>query len=145
MTDGLEDALLRTTARLTRWASQRARFDVPPAQARLLALVDELGPARVGDLAVADHTSQPSMSSQLARVEERGWVTRATDPADSRAWLISLAPAGADALARVRAARAEVLAPVLDGLDEDERARLAEAVDVLEGLLARAASVPVHA
>jgi hypothetical protein len=34
---------------------------------------------------------------------------------------------------------------VLDGLDEDERARLAEAVDVLEGLLARAASVPVHA
>lgn len=145
MTDGLEDALLRTTARLTRWASQRARFDVPPAQARLLALVDELGPARVGDLAVADHTSQPSMSSQLARVEERGWVTRATDPADSRAWLISLAPAGADALARVRAARAEVLAPVLDGLDEDERARLAEAVDVLEGLLTRAASVPVHA
>lgn len=145
MTGGLEDALLRTTARLTRWASQRARFDVPPAQARLLALVDELGPARVGDLAVADHTSQPSMSSQLARVEERGWVTRATDPADSRAWLISLAPAGADALARVRAARAEVLAPVLDGLDEDERARLAEAVDVLEGLLARAASVPVHA
>ncbi|GAB4070046.1 MarR family winged helix-turn-helix transcriptional regulator [Angustibacter speluncae] len=145
MIDGLGDALLRTTARLTRWASQRARFDVPPAQARLLALVDELGPARVGDLAVADHTSQPSMSAQLARVEEHGWVTRAADPADSRAWLISLAPAGADALARVRAARAEVLAPVLDGLDDDERARLAEAVDVLEGLLARAASVPTHA
>jgi thioredoxin-like negative regulator of GroEL len=42
----LGNELLRAAARLTRWATRHASFDVPFAQARLLALLDELGPAR---------------------------------------------------------------------------------------------------
>ena len=134
----LGDELLGVVARLNRWASRHAEFDVPPAQARLLAQIDELGPARVGDLALADHTSQPTMSAQLGRLEQAGWVMRTADPVDARASLIGLSPAGTQALADVRRARSAVLAPVIERLPRTDLARLADAVDVLRDLLAAA-------
>jgi DNA-binding MarR family transcriptional regulator len=139
-TSPLGDELLGVIARLHRWASRQAEFDVPPAQARLLAQVEELGPARIGDLAVADHTSQPTMSAQVGRLEQAGWVLRSADPADARASLITLSPAGAGALAEVRRARSAVVAPVIDRLPAADRERLADAVVVLREVLAAAAS-----
>ncbi|MCU1536126.1 MAG: hypothetical protein JWP82_477 [Humibacillus sp.] len=136
----LGNELLRSAARLSRWASRNASFDVPFAQARLLALLDELGPSRVSVLAVADHSSQPTVTTQLQRLEASGWVDRAADPDDARASLVSLSPAGVDALAGVRRARLAVLAPALDELDETGVARLAVAVEVLDQLLAAAAA-----
>ena len=134
----LGDELLGVVARLNRWASRRADFDVPPAQARLLAQIDELGPARIGDLALADHTSQPTMSAQVGRLEERGWVRRSGDPADARVSLIALSPNGARALASVRRARSAVIAPVVERLSAADRQRLADAVAVLRDVLAAA-------
>ena len=134
----LGDELLSVVARLNRWASRQAVFDVPPAQARLLAQLDELGPSRIGDLAQADHTSQPTMSAQVGRLEERGWVQRSADPADARASLIALSPLGAETLASVRRARGAVVAPVVEQLGEADRARLEDAVAVLRELLATA-------
>ena len=75
----LGNELLRSAARLSRWASRHASFDVPFAQARLLALLDELGPSRVSVLAAADHSSQPTITTQLQRLEASGWV-RSRDP-----------------------------------------------------------------
>ena len=137
----LGDDLLGVIARLHRWASRQAEFDVPPAQARLLAQIDELGPARIGDLAVADHTSQPTMSAQVGRLEQAGWVVRSADPADARVSLISLSPSGARALADVRRARSAVVAPVIARLGPADRERLADAVEVLRDLL-EAADTP---
>ncbi len=76
----LGNELLRSAARLSRWASRHASFDVPFAQARLLALLDELGPSRVSALAAADHSSQPTITTQLQRLEASGWVHRAIRP-----------------------------------------------------------------
>ena len=131
--------LLRSAARLSRWASRLAAFDVSYAQARLLALLDELGPARVSGLAEADHCSQPTMTTALQRLESQGWVQRVPDPVDARASLLSLTPAGRDTLEQIRAARAAVLSPTLTTLDEVEVARLRDAVVVLDDLLRRAA------
>ena len=131
--------LLRSAARLSRWASRLAAFDVSYAQARLLALLDELGPARVSVLAEADHCSQPTMSTALQRLEAQGWAQRVPDPADARASLLSLTPAGRDALGKIRRARAAVLSPTLTTLDESEVARLRDAVVALDDLLHRAA------
>src|SRR5436190_23398337 len=100
--DELGNDLLRAAARLTRWAARNASFDVPMAQARLLALMDELGPARVSVLAEADHTSQPTMTSQLHRLEASGWAQRIPDPADARASLVSLSAQGNAALQHAR-------------------------------------------
>lgn len=137
----LGNDLLRSAARLTRWASRHASFVVPMAQARLLALLDELGPARVSALADADHSSQPTMTAQVQRLEAAGWAHRVADPADARASLVSLTAAGHGALEQARQARLEVLSPALTGLDASGVDRLRTAVEVLEALLDGAAEV----
>jgi DNA-binding MarR family transcriptional regulator len=136
--DELGNSVLRSAARLTRWASRHASFDVPMAQARLLALVEELGPARTSALAAADHCSQPTKSTQLPRLEAEGWAERVVDPADARASLVSLTAAGRAALDRAREARLEALSPAFHQLDAAALARLQVAVDALDDLLARA-------
>lgn len=133
--------LLRAAARLNRWASQAAAFDVPYAQARLLALVEELQPVRISALAEADHSSQPTVTGQVQRMATAGWVRRDPDLDDARATLVSLTREGSAALARVRAARAGVLDPVLAALGGDGPDRLRAAVDVLNELLALTTSL----
>ncbi len=135
----LGNDLLRSAARLSRWASRNASFDVPFAQARLLALLDELGPSRVSALAAADHSSQPTVTTQVQRLDAAGWITRSADPTDARASVIALSDDGHAALARVREARLAALAPALDQLDEPALERVRVAVEVLDDLLALAA------
>jgi DNA-binding MarR family transcriptional regulator len=133
--DPIGAELLRVIARINRWATRQADVRIPPAQGRLLAQIDELGPARIGDLARADHCSQPTMTTQVQRLEERGWVRRVSDPVDARAVLISLTDLGRTLLTDVRRERAAVLAPYVDGLSESQRARLADAVATLSDVL----------
>ena len=133
-TDVLADDLLRSAARLSRWASRHADLAMPYAQARVLALVDDLGPARVTTLAAADECSQPSMTAQVHRLEADGLVARSPDPADARAALVELTADGAAALARLRRARGAALAPVLDAVQPDP-GRLRDAVALLGELL----------
>lgn len=134
--------LLRAAARLSHWASQKASFDVPFAQARLLSLVEEHAPVRTSSLATLDNSSQPTVTTQLQRMEAAGWVRRSADPADARASLISLTPQGSAALTRVRAARAAVLDPLLTSPDGPTLARVQVAVDVITELLALATRSP---
>jgi DNA-binding MarR family transcriptional regulator len=138
----LGDELLGLVARLNRWATRQARLDAPPAQVRLLAQISELGPARIGDLAVADHTSQPTMTGQVRRLEERGWVRRTSDPDDARAALITITAQGAEVLAAARRSRAQALRPVLDQLGAADRARLRDAVDLLRAVVDAATTTP---
>nr|WP_255523990.1 MarR family transcriptional regulator [Terrabacter sp. MAHUQ-38] len=134
---------MRSAARLSRWASRHASFDVPFAQARLLALLDELGPSRVSALAAADHSSQPTTTTQLQRLEASGWVHRGADPDDARASLVSLSDEGRAALEDVRRARLAVLSPALDRLDGRALERVRIAIDVMDELLAAAAATPL--
>lgn len=128
------EALLRTIARLHRRATRDAKLETP-ALLRLLSLVAELGPARIGDLAVADSTSQPTMTAQIQRAESHGWVTRTPDPDDARASRIELSPAGQAALAKGRARRGAAVAPLLDTLGPRDAATLNRAAAILDKLL----------
>jgi DNA-binding MarR family transcriptional regulator len=114
---------------------------MPFAQARVLALVDDLGTARVTTLAAADHCSQPSMTAQVQRLEADGLVTRTPDPADARATLVGLTADGAAVLARLRRARGAALAPVLDAVRPDP-GRLNDAVALLAELLDATRNAP---
>lgn len=129
------DELLRTVARLHRWATRNARLDVPPAQMRLLALVGDIGPARIGDLAEADHSSQPTMTSQIQRAESHGWLTRTPDPDDARASLIALSPRGESELAVARASRTAAITPLLEGLSQRDAATVTRAVAIVDRLI----------
>jgi DNA-binding MarR family transcriptional regulator len=137
--DDLAPRLLSAVARLNRWASRQAGVSASVAAWRLLAALDELGPSRIGELARADNCSQPTMTGQVRRLEEAGWVRREPDPGDARAVRIALTPTGAGHLQAARQARSRVLAPRLDGLTEQQRRTLADAVVVLEELAAPAA------
>jgi DNA-binding MarR family transcriptional regulator len=130
--------LLSVVARLNRLATQRVRMPLPYAQARLLSAIDDQGAARISDLAALDHCSQPTMTTQVRRLEDAGLVSRTSDPADARAVLISITPEGTAALARVRADRGAVIDPYLERLDESDRQTLAEAVRVMRDILVSA-------
>ena len=132
----LASDLLAVVARINRLANQRVRLPLPFAQARLLSTIEAEGRARISDLAALDHCSQPTMTTQVRRLEESGLVSRTVDPDDARAVLISITPQGVATLAQVRADRGNAIDPFLEELDRSDRDTLAAAVEIMRGLLA---------
>ncbi len=133
--------LLAVVARLNRLATQRIQMPLPAAQARLLATIEAHGEARIGDLAAVDHCSQPTMTTQVRRLEDAGLVTRTVDPGDARAVRIRITAQGVRTLNAVRADRAAVIEPQLALLEPADRQVLTEAVEVLRRLLDNASIV----
>jgi DNA-binding MarR family transcriptional regulator len=127
--------LLYTVARINRLATQRINVKLPFAQARLLSAIEDQGTARISDLAELDHCSQPTMTTQVRKLEDAGLVSRATDPSDARAVLITITPKGVAMLTQIRAARNAVIDPYLDRLGESDRQTLVDAVRVMRNLL----------
>lgn len=134
------DDLLRLASALSRWASTQAALDVPTGVLRLLAIVEERGPLRIGELAHADQTTQPAVTRQTSRLVELGWVERIADPADARATLVRVTDAGRSALLKARRARGRAVGRLLDeaGLPAQ---RLRETTQLLEQLLQAARRV----
>ncbi|HET7327958.1 MAG TPA: MarR family transcriptional regulator [Nocardioidaceae bacterium] len=137
--------LLVTTARLTRWAARHAHTAVPAAHLRALSQIDELGPARIGDLAVADRCSQPTMSALVRRLEEQGYTERLPDPDDSRASRIALTVAGREQLAAVRATGGGAIGDALSRLDPEDLEHVAAAVEAFRRVLAAPSPAPPSA
>ncbi|MCW1823043.1 MarR family transcriptional regulator [Mycolicibacterium conceptionense] len=127
--------LLSVVARLNRLATQRARLPLPWAQARLLSTIEDQGEARISDLAYLDHCSQPTMTTQVRRLEDAGLVTRTPDPGDARAVLIRITQRGRQTLEQARADRAAAINPRLERLSAEERTTLAASVDIIRRLL----------
>ena len=139
---GLGADLLGVVARLNRFATQRIQMQLPAAQARLLSTIDAHGEARICDLAAVDHCSQPTMTTQVRRLEDAGLVTRTADPGDARAVRIRITAQGLQTLNRVRADRASAIEPQLGKLNDADRQTLVEAVAVLRRLLDDSAPAP---
>jgi DNA-binding MarR family transcriptional regulator len=133
--DEIGSPLLTVVARLNRLASQRIRLPLPWAQARLLGTIEDCGSARISELAEIDHCSQPTMTTQVRRLEAAGLVARSPDPADARAVRISITPQGRAILARVRTDRAAVIDPYLATMPDEDRQVLRAAVGALQRLV----------
>jgi DNA-binding MarR family transcriptional regulator len=140
-TETFADDVLRTIARANRWANVNAPFTVPAAQLRLLALIEELEPARITALAAADHSSQPGTTAQVNRLVAAGLAERLADASDGRAVPVQLTETGRIALAQARKARAKILAPALEGFTAPERDELRRGVALLERLVTFTAPV----
>jgi DNA-binding MarR family transcriptional regulator len=102
--------------------------------AATLGRLQREGPARLTELAAAEGITQPSMTALVARLSAQGLVQRGEDPADRRAVVLSLTPAGADLLAQRRAARTTRLAPYLARLSPDDLRSIAPAMPALTRL-----------
>jgi DNA-binding MarR family transcriptional regulator len=139
---GLGSDLLAVVARLYRSTTQRIQIPLPPAQARMLAAIEAHREARIGDLAAIDHCSQPTMTTQVRRLEEAGLVDRTFDPRDARAVRIGITAKGIRTLNAVRADRAAAIEPQLALLEPADRQVLANAVEILRRVLEDAVAVP---
>ncbi|MEU8221614.1 MarR family transcriptional regulator [Kribbella sp. NPDC048915] len=128
-----EDMVVATT-RLSRLATRNVNT-LPHAAMRVLGRLDELGQARISELAKADRCSQPTMSALVQRLEEQGLVQRAQDPADSRASLISLTDAGLAELNSARHQAGVALSAYLRQLPADDLETLEVAVAIVHKLL----------
>jgi DNA-binding MarR family transcriptional regulator len=104
-------------------------IDLERAGTVLLSRIDELGPARLSDIASAAGVEISTASRPVARLVEQGYVERSSDPADGRACLLRCTPEGRALMVRWRAARHEWLREVLGGFDDAEREQFADLFD----------------
>lgn len=82
--------------------------------------------------------SRAAISKTLAKLEKRGFVERHPSPADRRAALVTVTPAGREAVDAMFPRQLGVEAELLKGLGDD-RARVVEALELLERVLEQGA------
>jgi DNA-binding MarR family transcriptional regulator len=130
-------ARLRVSAtRLARQLRQESDAGLTPSQHAALVSVDKFGPLTLGALAEYERVAPPSVTKVVAKLEHIGHVERRADENDRRVTWVSITPAGRAHLARVRQRKNLWLAARLADLDDDQRRRLAGALDVLDSLTA---------
>ncbi len=128
-------AHLRVSAtRLARVLRSQGDTGLSPSQISALTSIERHGPLTLGALADHERVAPPSVTKVVGKLEELGLVQRRGDLADRRVARVTVTPAGAALLAEVRQRKDVWLATRLGSLDDDQRTRLAAALDVLDAL-----------
>jgi DNA-binding MarR family transcriptional regulator len=122
-------------ARSARRLRQEAGTDLSPSLTSALATIDRFGPLTPTELAARERVQRPTVTRVACRLEERGLVTRAPDPADGRSALITVTPAGRELLAEIRTRKDAFLSERVEALTPQDRATLERAAALLEGML----------
>ncbi|SHJ91053.1 DNA-binding transcriptional regulator, MarR family [Pseudonocardia thermophila] len=127
--------LFRSVARRLRRATAEALapYDITPSQARALGVLRRDGDMRAGALAARLGIAARSATDVLDALAARGWAERVPDPADRRATVVRLTPAGRELGEAIRAARAAEAESFFAGLDEADRAELRRILLLLAG------------
>ena len=123
---------------LRRLRHEDAASGLSPARLSALSVLVFGGPCTLGDLARAEGVRPPTMTRLVQGLERDGLVERAPDLGDRRLVRLRATADGARILQEGRRRRVARLAAALATLDDAERARLADAVDLLERVLTRA-------
>jgi DNA-binding MarR family transcriptional regulator len=135
---GAMAAHLRVGAtRLARLLRRQGDTGLSPSQISALTSIERHGPMTLGQLADHERVAPPSITRVVDKLVERGLVVRVPDPFDRRVTRVSTTPAGDTLLADVRARKDLWLASRLAELDDDQRARLDAALDVIDALTSR--------
>jgi DNA-binding MarR family transcriptional regulator len=131
---GLAARLRLAITRTARRLRQEAGTDLSPSQTAALATIDSNGPLTPSELASLERVQRPTATRIVARLEEKGLVERAADPADGRSFIVSPTAQGRTLLRKLRTRKNAYLARRLRGLGAEEVAALARAADILERL-----------
>ncbi|GAA1834938.1 MarR family winged helix-turn-helix transcriptional regulator [Microlunatus capsulatus] len=133
-TAGLANALRPAVLRLARRLRQ-LRDDSQELGSNQLSAMSVLlnqGDLTMGELAAQELMQPPSMTRIVNGLEERGLVTRTTDPHDRRSARVSLTEEGRQILLANRRRRDQWLAVRLAELDPEERDLLRRCIPLLE-------------
>jgi DNA-binding MarR family transcriptional regulator len=131
----LAGRLRQAIARSARRLRQESGTDLSPSLTAALATIERHGALTPSELAERERVRRPTVTRFVCRLEELGLVTRAADPADRRSALITITPAGRALLAAVRTRKDAFLSERLESLHAEDRATLARAAALLEGML----------
>jgi DNA-binding MarR family transcriptional regulator len=135
------EAALATKLRLVamrlarRLRQQSSDGDVSPSMLSVLVSVDASKSLTLGELAEIERVQPPTISRVIARLEDRGLVSREADSGDRRVARVRLTSTGARFVARSRRRKNAYLARRVRSLDPDEVRKLEDALPVLEKLL----------
>jgi DNA-binding MarR family transcriptional regulator len=121
--------------RLYRRLRAEAGDELSPTLVAALVSIECHGPLTLGHLAELERVTPPSITRVVAALERADLVTRTVDEDDRRVSRVGITAKGARMLDRNRTRKAAYLARRLDALPDDDRARLEEALPVLERLL----------
>lgn len=93
--DRISFLIHRVNAHLLRLMNPKLKaWGIDLTEARLLAVLLELGPLTAGDLVRVMALPQSTVSHQVKRLEKRGYLARTPDVKDSRIVIASLTEAG---------------------------------------------------
>lgn len=126
--------LISISARLVRWAPAEGA-GVSVAAVRILSRLRDAGRMKISDLAVAERSSQPTITNHVKRLEDAGLVERHDDPHDARVSLISATSTGRARLSAVRHEIGSFLAPQLSNLSEEDRETVRRAIAILNTMV----------
>ena len=119
--------------------SRRVRFesgdDIAPHQFSVLLRIED-GARTPRELAEIERVSAPSMSRTVAGLVDRGLVDKAEDPRDRRSVVLTLSPAGVEALRASRRRREAWMLDRISTLTAEELETLHRASVLLERVAA---------
>ncbi len=136
VTPELVARLRQGTLRLARRLRQEADPGFGQSLVSALATIDRHGPLTLGELAEHERLAPPSITKLVGRLEAEGLVRRSPHPDDGRAVSVAVTRAGAARLAQARRRTNAWLAERLGDLGLEDEARIEDAVELLEALLA---------
>src|SRR5919106_2638948 len=131
----LASRLRLAVARTARRLRQEAGGGLSPTLSAALASIERHGPLPPSELADRERVKRPTATRLIRTLEESGYVTRTADVSDLRSSLIAITPEGRELMRTLRTRKDLYLAQRLRSLDDEERATLARAADLLERLL----------
>jgi DNA-binding MarR family transcriptional regulator len=131
--------LTEVVTRLRRALRSSIRTDIPweslpMAQVELLLTLDEMAPARIGDLAQRLHLAGSTVSGLVAQMISSGLVRRQTSRADRRAAVVTLTPAGRARLTEWEQAHRDRIGSAFEQLSATDRTAIDLALPALRRL-----------
>jgi DNA-binding MarR family transcriptional regulator len=108
--------------------------DISRTEAGVLSTLSE-GRRRITELALLEGLAQPTVTVLVAKMEERGLVSRERDTSDGRVVLVDITQQGGVALDELRAQYREVLHERMASMSKKEVAALRAATDALGTLI----------
>src|SRR5271156_1769234 len=127
--------LLARAQALTRLLAKQVDSELSQTEAKVLNTLRD-GPRRITELAECEGLAQPTTTLLVKRLEEMGLVRRERQTDDGRVVLVSLEPAGIQALENFRAQfMARLRADLATTTTDEQIAALVIATEALESLI----------
>ncbi|CAO5192952.1 putative transcription regulator protein [Frankia sp. AiPs1] len=133
--DEVVDLVLAAGHRVRRAVDEalRAGVGLTLRRFKILSLLEDAGPCRLRDLADTVRVAPRTMTETVDGLESAGLIERRPHPADRRAVLVTLTPAGHIVLDEGRRRRSEAVTGFTRHLDQAQRSQLAELLTSLVG------------